>query len=189
MAYFITYRNTDPLYVADLSDPQNPQLLGNVEISGFSDYLHPYEDGKILGIGYETDEDSMTLGVKLVMFDTEDPAKPQILDTEVLSGVNYTPSDEYYKTVMIDAEKNLIGFLTADYDSDVSWYYQVYRWDEGGFREVFVQDLGNNMSWGQSGIEVRGVYVGNYFYLVTAEEIKSFAMEDDFTLFSEISLQ
>jgi uncharacterized secreted protein with C-terminal beta-propeller domain len=190
MAYFITYRNTDPLYVADLSDPQNPQLLGNVEISGFSDYLHPYGDGKMLGIGYETDEDSRPLlGVKLVMFDTEDPAEPKILDTEVLSEMNYTASDAYYKTVMIDAEKNLIGFLTADYDSDVSWYYQVYRWDEGGFREVLVQDLGNEMSWGRSGMEVRGVYVGNYFYLVTTEEIKSYAMEDEFSLFAEIALQ
>jgi uncharacterized secreted protein with C-terminal beta-propeller domain len=131
----------------------------------------------------------MTLGVKLVMFDTEDPAKPQILDTEVLSGVNYTPSDEYYKTVMIDAEKNLIGFLTADYDSDVSWYYQIFRWEEDGFREVLVQDLGNDMNWGRSGMEVRGVYVGKYFYLVTSEEIKSYAMEDDFTLFGELALK
>jgi hypothetical protein len=103
--------------------------------------------------------------------------------------MNYTASDAYYKTVMIDAEKNLIGFLTADYDSDVSWYYQVYRWDEGGFREVLVQDLGNEISWGRSGMEVRGVYVGNYFYLVTTEEIKSYAMEDEFSLFAEIALQ
>jgi uncharacterized secreted protein with C-terminal beta-propeller domain len=190
MAYFITYRNTDPLYVADLSDPQNPQLLGNVEISGFSDYLHPYGDGKILGIGYETDEDNRPLvGVKLVMFDTEDPVEPKILDTEVLQEMDYTLADEYYKSVMIDAEKNLIGFLTADYDSDVSWYYQIFRWDEDGFREVLVQDLGNDMNWGRSGMEVRGVYVGNYFYLVTTEGIKSYSIADDFTLFGELALK
>jgi uncharacterized secreted protein with C-terminal beta-propeller domain len=188
MAYFITYRNTDPLYVADLSDPENPALLGNVEISGFSDYLHPYGDGKLLGIGYETDENSATLGVKLVMFDTDDPAEPTILDTEVLEEMDYTLADASYKSVMIDADKNLIGFLTADYDSEINWHYFVYRWEEGRFREVFSENLGNNIGWIWDEIDVRGLYVGNYFYLVTSDEIKSYDMENAFALCEELGL-
>jgi uncharacterized secreted protein with C-terminal beta-propeller domain len=188
MAYFITYRNTDPLYVADLSDPENPALLGNVEISGFSDYLHPYGDGKLLGIGYETDENSATLGVKLVMFDTDDPAEPTILDTEVLEEMDYTLADASYKSVMIDADKNLIGFLTADYDSEINWHYFVYRWEEGRFREVFSENLGNNIGWIWDEIDVRGLYVGNYFYLVTSDEIKSYDMENAFAFCGELGL-
>jgi uncharacterized secreted protein with C-terminal beta-propeller domain len=188
MAYFITYRNTDPLYIADLSDPENPILLGNVEISGFSDYLHPYGDGKLLGIGYETDENSATLGVKLVMFDTDDPAEPAILDTEVLKEMDYTFADDSYKSVMIDADKNLIGFLTADYDSGINWHYYVYRWEEGRFREVFSEELGNDIGWVWDEIDVRGIYVENYFYLVTSENIKSYDMENGFALCEELGL-
>ena len=69
-AYFITYENTDPLFAADLSDPDNPVLLGQLEITGFSEYLHFWGKDKLLGIGYETDpETGNRKGLKLVMFD------------------------------------------------------------------------------------------------------------------------
>jgi uncharacterized secreted protein with C-terminal beta-propeller domain len=141
-----------------------------------------------LGIGYETDENSATLGVKLVMFDTDDPAEPTILDTEVLEEMDYTFADASYKSVMIDADKNLIGFLTADYDSEINWHYFVYRWEEGRFREVFSEELGNDIGWIWDEIDVRGLYVGNYFYLVTSENIKSYDMENAFAFCEELGL-
>lgn len=56
MAYFVTYRNTDPLFAVDLSDDKNPKVLGELKISGFSEYLHFWGEDKLVGIGYETDE-------------------------------------------------------------------------------------------------------------------------------------
>lgn len=50
--YFVTYRQVDPLFSVDLSDPENPKILGELKIPGFSEYLHPYGDGKLLGIGW-----------------------------------------------------------------------------------------------------------------------------------------
>ena len=50
--YFVTYRQVDPLFSVDLSDPENPKILGELKIPGFSEYLHPYGDGKLLGMGW-----------------------------------------------------------------------------------------------------------------------------------------
>lgn len=56
--YFVTYRNTDPLFSADLSDPTKPKIIGELKITGFSEYLHFYGENKLLGIGWETDPDT-----------------------------------------------------------------------------------------------------------------------------------
>ena len=73
--YFVTYRQVDPLFSVDLSDPENPKILGELKIPGFSEYLHPYGDGKLLGIGMDVSEDGFTTeGVKLSMFNVTDPS-------------------------------------------------------------------------------------------------------------------
>lgn len=177
MAYFITYRNMDPLFVADLSDPNNPVLLGSLEISGFSDYLHPYGEDLLLGIGYETDPDtSMREGVKLCMFDISDPLKPDVIDTEVLKKLDNVPGVEFYKGILADPEKNLIGFLAEDYDNYNCAYYEVFRWDGEDFHEVLSQEITNEYSR----INTRGVYAGKYFYVVTNRGITSYDMENGF---------
>jgi uncharacterized secreted protein with C-terminal beta-propeller domain len=64
----------------------------------------------------------------------------------------------------------------------------VYRWEEGQFRKVFSAEVGNDIGWDGSESNVRGVYVGNYFYLVTSENIKSYDMENAFAFCGEIGL-
>ena len=74
--YFVTYKNTDPLFSVDLSDPENPKVLGELKITGFSSYLHFYGENKLLGIGWETDPDTgNTIGMKCSMFDISDRCK------------------------------------------------------------------------------------------------------------------
>ena len=53
--YFVTFRQIDPLFSVDLSDPENPKVIGELKIPGFSEYLHPYGDGRLLGIGMAVD--------------------------------------------------------------------------------------------------------------------------------------
>ena len=120
--YFITYRNMDPLFAVDVSDPKNPVMLGSLEITGFSDYLHPWGNGRLLGIGYESDpETGMTLGTKLLMFDITDPAKPSIIGEKVI--MDSFPNDLSHKAIFIDKDENLFGF---------SNFYS-YRENNGGF--------------------------------------------------------
>lgn len=85
MAYFVTYRNMDPLFAVDLSDEKNPKVLSELKITGFSEYLHFWGEDKLVGIGYETDpETGRQTGLKISMFDISDPADLKVAGTCVL---------------------------------------------------------------------------------------------------------
>ena len=104
--YFVTFRETDPLFSVDLSDPDNPKIIGTLKIPGFSEYLHPYGDGLLLGIGEEVDEKGVESNqVKLSMFDISDPSNVKEIDKIVLNGSYYSTAFDQYKSVLADAEK------------------------------------------------------------------------------------
>jgi hypothetical protein len=95
-AYVVTFRQTDPLFAVDLSDDTAPRLLGELKLPGFSEYLHPIGDGRLLGIGSEADEDTGGVtGFKATLFDVSDPTDPKELDSFVeanaTSAVGYDP--------------------------------------------------------------------------------------------------
>ncbi|WP_018254981.1 beta-propeller domain-containing protein [Salinispora mooreana] len=79
-AYVVTFRRTDPLYALDLSDHAAPRVTGELKITGYSAYLHPVADGRLLGIGQEADLDGRVQGVQVSLFDVRDPAQPLRLD-------------------------------------------------------------------------------------------------------------
>lgn len=74
--YLVTFYQTDPLFVIDLSDPSNPVVKGELKIPGFSSYLHPISEKYLLGIGYGGTDDGLDGSVKLSLFDISDPEKP-----------------------------------------------------------------------------------------------------------------
>lgn len=90
--YLVTYRLTDPLYIVDLTDPTDPQVLGELEVSGYSDYLFPLSDTLLMGVGKEAISDGGTgdgrsawyQGVKLSLIDISNPAKPVEADRSVI---------------------------------------------------------------------------------------------------------
>lgn len=116
MAYFVTFRQTDPLFSVDVSDPTNPVLKGALKIPGFSDYLHPYGDHLLLGIGMDSGN---TNNVKLSMFDITDPTNVVEKDTYIVEGYNYSEACYNSKAVLANAAKNLIGLPATAMD----WYY------------------------------------------------------------------
>ncbi|MEU9890235.1 beta-propeller domain-containing protein [Sphaerisporangium sp. NPDC051011] len=76
VGYVVTFRQVDPLYTLDLRDPANPKVTGELKITGYSAYLHPAGEGRLLGIGQEASEQGRTLGMQVSLFDVSDPAKP-----------------------------------------------------------------------------------------------------------------
>jgi hypothetical protein len=89
--YAVTFERIDPLYVIDLSDPADPVIEGEVELPGYSDYLHPVSEGVLLGIGMDAIEMpgfagplALTQGVLLNLFDVSDPARPRVLQQATL---------------------------------------------------------------------------------------------------------
>lgn len=167
--YFVTYKQVDPLFSVDLSDPKKPRVLGELKIPGFSDYLHPYGEGLLLGIGMDVEEDGATVnGVKLSMFDISDPKNVEEVHKTVLEECYSTDVSYNYRAAFVDVEKNLIGF--PGYQEQQEYY--IYSYDkEKGFTCVFEKKLS-----GYS--EVRGLYAGERFYLVTEATVESYRLDN-----------
>jgi uncharacterized secreted protein with C-terminal beta-propeller domain len=83
--YVVTFRQTDPLYVVDLRDPAAPRVSGELKINGYSAYLHPLDEGRLLGVGQDATDEGMTTGTKVTLFDVSDPANPRTIDSWSLS--------------------------------------------------------------------------------------------------------
>jgi Beta propeller domain len=77
VGYVVTFRQTDPLYTIDLRDPSAPRVAGELKITGYSAYLLPVGDGRVLGIGQEATDQGRTLGTQVSLFDVSDPAAPR----------------------------------------------------------------------------------------------------------------
>ncbi len=86
VGYVVTFRQIDPLYVLDLSDPANPVLDGELKIPGYSAYLHPVGDGLLLGVGQDATDEGRITGTQLSLFDVSDPADPQRISTLPIGG-------------------------------------------------------------------------------------------------------
>ncbi|HEY7626154.1 MAG TPA: beta-propeller domain-containing protein, partial [Ilumatobacteraceae bacterium] len=84
--YVVTFRQTDPLYVIDLSDPSTPNVTGELKINGYSAYLHPVGEGLLLGVGQDATDEGRVQGTQLSLFDVHDPANPQRLSTLPIGG-------------------------------------------------------------------------------------------------------
>jgi uncharacterized secreted protein with C-terminal beta-propeller domain len=116
-AYMVTFRNVDPLFVIDTSNPRQPTILGKLKIPGYSDYLHPYDEHHILGFGKEAipskDDDSFAWyqGMKVALFDVTDVENP-VEKAKVTIGDRGTESPllHDHKALLFDKERNLLAF-------------------------------------------------------------------------------
>ncbi|RVX47183.1 beta propeller domain-containing protein [Nonomuraea polychroma] len=79
VGYCVTFKQVDPLYTLDLRDPAAPKVTGELKITGYSAYLHPGGEGRLIGIGQEASEQGRTLGTQVSLFDVSDPASPRRL--------------------------------------------------------------------------------------------------------------
>lgn len=84
--YVVTFRQTDPLYVVDLSDPTAPAVRGELKIPGYSAYLHPVGDGLLLGVGQDADANGRVTGTQVSLFDVSSPSSPRRVDRVDLDG-------------------------------------------------------------------------------------------------------
>jgi hypothetical protein len=80
--YLVTFRQVDPLYVLDLADPADPKTVGELKVTGFSDYLLPLRDGLLFGVGRQASDSGVVGGVKVSLFDVANPASPKELASQ-----------------------------------------------------------------------------------------------------------
>lgn len=181
---FVTYRNTDPLFTVDLSDVSKPTIIGELEVTGFSEYLHFWGDDKLLGIGYETNPNNGTIeGVKLSMFDIRDPSNVTEEAKYVIKDADYSEAMDYYKSVLVSENKNLIGFAVENYDSvgnfdeGVKTTYKAFSYGENGFTNILNEDIAERNAMGT----FRSLYANQILYLVDGGGIASYDMNNGYT--------
>lgn len=199
MAYVVTYRQTDPLFSIDLSDPTSPVILDELELPGYSTYMQQWGDGQLLGFGV-ADDNGISNGVKLVMFDNSDPNElRQTGSVEILGSEDETSWISVYseaqwerKALMIAPEKNLIAVPICrneyNYSSDSSYdrneyYYVFFSYENGEFVQRGTIEPDTDSS--DTGFN-RAIYIGDYVYVVvnntiTAADIETFTVTDSVT--------
>ena len=113
VAAVVTFRQTDPLYLVDLSG--TPKVLGELKVPGFSTYLHPIGDGKLLGLGQDATEDGMITGMQLSVFDISDLSNPSLVD-RLSIGSGYSPALDDSRAFGYDPDRRLVVFPFSGYD-------------------------------------------------------------------------
>lgn len=177
IGYFVTFRQTDPLFAVDLSNPAKPRVLDALKIPGFSEYLHVFKQNLLLGIGYAADENTGAMqGVKLSMFDTTDKTNVKEVTTEKVDA-SWTVVGSNHKAILVDAEKNLIAF-----PADSNYYIYRYTADKGFELAARVNMTADLSSW-----NLRGLFIGDYFYVLGDSGVTIISLTD-FTVLATVKL-
>ena len=130
----VTFKNTDPIYYVDISDPENPVITSSLEITGYSVYQHPYKDNYVIGFGHETE--GLEVGFKITLFDVSDKNNikqvgeslliPNYVTTKAGDNAYYRMSystPEFFnnpKALFVDNELGIFGFRLKGTDQ---YYY------------------------------------------------------------------
>ncbi|MDD9368976.1 MAG: beta-propeller domain-containing protein [Acidimicrobiales bacterium] len=116
VGYVVTFEQTDPLYTVDLSDPAAPQVTGELSILGYSAYLHPVGDGRLLGVGQDATADGGLLGTQIALFDVSDPAAPTRIAQTTLADAS-SSAEWDHRAFLWWAEEGLAAVPLSSYES------------------------------------------------------------------------
>jgi len=123
--YLVTFKQIDPFFVIDLSEPTNPEVLGELKIPGYSTYLHPYDETHIIGIGRDDEK------VKISLFDVSDLENPIELSKYEIENDDedwyWAQSSALYehKAFLFDKEKNLLVIPVGDYSKESAYVFDI----------------------------------------------------------------
>ncbi|MDR1808047.1 MAG: beta-propeller domain-containing protein [Propionibacteriaceae bacterium] len=186
VVHIVTYRQTDPLFAIDLSDPTAPTVLGELKIPGFSTYLHPWGDGWLVGLGQNTTDEGVSDGLKLSLFNVADPVN--IAETAKLVLPWYdVPALYDHRAVWADVDRGLVGFAATDWTTGSGQeLYLVYRVGTT-IEQAARLELAASTSYTSDSYSTRGVRVGESLYVVAPSQVTVYAL-DGFTPEAAVAL-
>jgi len=203
IAYMVTFEQTDPFYVYDLSDPENPTKLGELEITGFSTYIQQIDKNHVLGIGFEADEDGRRTGMKISVYEIDyetldedglisvaEKHKEVISNTEM--SWNWSSVTYNHKDLMFSSSKGVLGFPLSQSASDGNyWYYQsgflVYDFDvEEGLEMIGYATHGEDTEYDYI---YKGVFLDDNLYTISNNKIAVQSFDDVETIIDIINLK
>ncbi|MFH1100434.1 MAG: beta-propeller domain-containing protein [Methanobacteriota archaeon] len=177
--YLVTFRQTDPFFVIDLSDPTNPTILGELKIPGFSTYLHPYDVTHVIGIGRDS------RNVKISLYDVTDMNNPVELANYTIVNPDennwwWTNSVALYehKAFLFDKEKNLLVIPAGNYSKESAYVFSISLENGLSLKGIITHDLEVQQQeptyyWYDSGNTIqRSLYIGNILYTISENQVK-----------------
>lgn len=191
-AYVVTYERVDPLFVIDVSS-STPKILGELKIPGFSNYLHPFKEGYVLGIGphttavytknaqgefMETDDDPITTGIKLSLFDVRDAKNPKEIQQYIVGDKPgyFSFASENPRSIMVDTKKSLfalpIAYELEGNSSEEFYGGMVFHVDEKKGIQPVLRVQGPHSMYDAE--DSRFCYVGNTLYYLYGNNIQAF---------------
>ena len=208
--YLVTFQVTDPLFVVDLTNPTSPTVLGNLTVSGYSDYLQPYDENHLIGIGKETTEEESGYfawyqGIKIAIFDVTNVSNPvQMWNVTIGDRGSDSPVLSDPKALLFDKQMDLlvIPITVAQIDTNQSGVPPEGAYGTQVWQGVYVYNitltegllLKGNITHAEtagmppSNLTVnRALYIGNILYTVSQGKIKLNSLADLSPL-KEISL-
>jgi hypothetical protein len=182
VGFVVTFRMIDPLFVIDLSDPGAPRVTGELEMPGYSAYLHPIDEGRLLGIGQrDTDVDGRADGTQVSLFDVSDPALPRrlaSLDLGERGAVSGTESDPRSFTWWDDPRRAVLT-LTNFEDGNAFHGAVAVEPSAGGLREVGRVSIADAAPiCGQSTSGVRTRVIGDSLVVFSASGVRTTSLDD-----------
>src|SRR3989344_1468361 len=189
-AYMVTFRQVDPLYVIDLSDPTEPEILGYLKVTGFSNYLQPIGDNLLLGIGREASLEGRSQGLKISLFDISDFENPREVDKYVVkSDWSYSEAEYEHKAVLFDDALDLL-VIPVTYSEQLG---QKWEYWQGAFAFTVTDDdislkgkidhdkktgkVENDYGYGNGYVQ-RSLFMDEVLYTVSSQMIKANAVSD-----------
>jgi uncharacterized secreted protein with C-terminal beta-propeller domain len=145
--YLVTFQQIDPFFVIDLSS-DTPKILGELKIPGFSNYLHPYDEEHVIGVGRDTKEIENNrvkqLGIKISLFNVADVNNPKVVDDFVI-GDGSTQSEALYnhKAFFFDKTREVLSIpISADIESlDITTSSKMFAPEYNRWSGFYVFDL------------------------------------------------
>ena len=183
-AYAVTFKNTDPLFAIDLSKPDEPKMLGEVKLPGFSEYLHPISENLLIGIGYDGDEEDADMStLKISLFDVSDRKKPKELSSKVIKNCSFNVNtysakefvmlDENTFGIPVKREKSKL-LKIGDYRYRESCIFKVFTVKEN--KIVLKKDYNHGVI--NDGTYIfRGTFIADKVYTLDEHNIRQFGME------------
>jgi len=179
--YLVTFRQVDPFFVIDLSDPTSPKVLGELKIPGYSTYLHPYDDEHIIGIGMDGDK------VKISLFDVTDMSNPiELSKYEISNEYGWGSSSALYehKAFLFDKEKNLLVVPVWVNTKESAYVFNISIEDGIELRGIISHDSVKeeqqedyyNYDYGYS--IKRTLYIDNVLYTISDNMVKMNSLDD-----------
>jgi uncharacterized secreted protein with C-terminal beta-propeller domain len=163
IGYVVTFRQIDPLFVLDLSDPAHPREVGRLKVTGYSAYLHPLGDGLLFGLGRRVDSRAHPIGEQLSVFDVSTPADPTLRSRVYVNG-GYSPAEDDHHAFLWWAKDRLVILPMSDEQSPTTEIAVYHVTDTGVIGKVGAVQPPTGP--GYVGIE-RSLVIGGVLYVVS----------------------